>query len=150
MTDEHGLDVEEPAWSGWQEFRWQVMRPFWRARGRTLDLWAFWRDRSAQSVAVVEVAQKPVLDDEPRLRAMLDGVLRDKVQRVTPLGWRRADLRWALGNARRALRGEPMVTALPYEERVAIDVTDQHPDFFTRNAVAIRMERRRVPVVRRR
>jgi len=108
-----------------------------------------WRDRDAQTVGAYVHAHRNLLQDEPRLRATIQGDLAHRLAAVTPLGWRRVDLRWALENARRAVRGEAMAP-LPYDEVATISMSDQNPmledsDYFIRGQIVILGERRRVP-----
>lgn len=108
-----------------------------------------WEDRDAQTVGAYVNAHRNLLADEPRLRATIQGDLAERMKRATPLGWRRDDLRWALENARRAVRGEAMAP-LPYEEVATISMSDQNPalqdsDYFVRGLITILGERRRVP-----
>lgn len=106
-----------------------------------------WRERDAQTVAYVQEARRALLDDEPRLRSFVENEVKRGVgDEATPLGWRRDDLRWALTNARRALRGQRMLP-LDYDEVADLSYS-QEGSWFERGAVMFRAERRRRPVRR--
>lgn len=98
-----------------------------------------WRDRNADVVAAVVHVDKGALADEPQVRSLVDRNLAEQVRALTPLGWRLADLCWCWQNAKRAVRGRPMLS--PHEERVTVEVRQ---DGVERNLAAILAERRRV------
>lgn len=122
----------------------RVRRPLNRVRRRTHWLRIRWAERHATIVASWVEAHRGIIDDEPRLRVLIQSELMRQLDEVTPLGWRRDDLTWCYVNARRALRGQPMLP-LPYDVDTTVQLKEQNADFFIRNAVVLLAERRRRP-----
>ena len=121
-------------------------------RSRVTYARSLWRDRNATAVAAYVYAHRNVLDDEPRLRGLLDHELREQIDAVrTPLGWRKVDLRWSLLNAWRAVRGRDPLP-LPYDVITDVSVRDDSGlgEFFHRpqNLLMILAERHRRWIVR--
>lgn len=120
----------------------RIRRPVRRAQRRVEWARQRWAERDATTVGAMVTTHRAVLDDEPRLRGMIDHELRDQLEDVTPLRWRQADLRWCWENAKRALRGRVM-KPLPYDEFVDVRVSTEAAGLFERGQVAIIAERRR-------
>jgi hypothetical protein len=121
-----------------------------RRRRRQLDrARQLWHDRDATTVAAYVYAHRNLIEDEPRLRATIQGDLMHRLAEQTTLRWRAQDARHALENARRAILGQPPEPR-PWEDVVTVSMSDQSPaladfDTFARGQLVILAERRRVP-----
>jgi len=142
MVTEHDVetceDDHEERWTLRQRLRDRYRRARWSIAAARQT----WRDGNATVVGAVVMAHPGMLDDEPRVRALIDTDLRAKMEAVRPLGWRKADALWALRNLRRALRGEEMLP-VPYE--VVVEVEADRYSALDRNLTAIRATQRRRP-----
>lgn len=114
-----------------------------RVRAQVTD----WRSQWQPNVTVAAIvnAHRNIMDDEPRLRNLIDTDLMTQVRALYPLRWRYDDLRWHLRQARVAVTGgRPELTA-PWREEVAVEMSQQNRAFFERNVIVIRAEAYRTP-----
>lgn len=122
----------------------RLRRPIWRTKRRLDAARSLWRDRNATTVAAAVEVNQGVLANEPRFRYVIDNDLRQKLEAITPLGWRIYDVRWCWANMKRAIRGQSMADLL-YRENIELSVRTESRDFFMRNAAVVLAERRRIP-----
>lgn len=98
----------------------------------------------ARPAAMIRV-HRPVLADNPRLRAVIDADLMDKLAETYPLRWRYDDVRHHLANIGLALRGKPPA-APRWRYETEVQVLDQDRHDFEANMVTITATIHRRPV----